>query len=338
VGEVLHLPVYYTLLLARLCNLVVYVLLFYWAIRLLPFGKWVAVIIGLLPMHVLLAGSMSADPMSIGLAALTVGAVLYFRDRRAPISRKEFGWILILVATLSLTKLPFPLLIGLLLFLPISLLGGTAKKRWLHLGAAALVAIVVGGGWLLLARKTMVPYGPPGVDVAGQINFLHNPFGFVKAFIYTYATPISDGFMQNYVIGVGPVLGWLPLWTTYLYTTFLIASMVGLRTVSRAVFSKAQKWLLGALGVGIFVAISLLLYISWTPVGAPIIEGMQSRYFTPFLMLIIPLVAVGVASSAKAREGLLSTRWYRYVPLVYLIISLFAAFHYFYTIKIVIPF
>jgi uncharacterized membrane protein len=338
VGELLHLPAYYTLVLARLCNLIVYVLLFYWAIRLLPFGKWMAVIIGLLPMHILLAGSMSADPLSIGLAALSVAVVLYFRDRRTSISRREFGWILVLVAALSLTKLPFPLLIGLLLFLPIPLLGGTAKKRWLHLGMAAVTAIVIGGGWLLLARKTMVPYGPPGVDAAAQVNFLHNPIGFIKAFFATYATPVSDSFVQNYVIGVGPVVAWLPIWASYLYTTFLIASLAGIRTTSRAVFTRAQKWITSALGVTIFVTISLLLYISWTPVGAPIIEGMQSRYFTPFLILIIPLVAVGVASKGKVREGLLTTSWYRYMPLVYLITSVIAAFHYFYSIKIVVPF
>lgn len=334
VGEILQLPPFPTLILARLCNLIAYVLLFYWAIRLLPFGKWFAVVIGLLPMHIILAGSMSSDPISTGLIALTVATVLYFRDQRAALTRRHILLLCCLAATLSLTKLPYPLLLCMFLLLPVRSFG-SGKRRWKYLGLAALTAGIVGGGWLLFAKSGIISYGPAGVDAGAQISLLlREPWHFIQALITSFFTPASDSFTQNYIIGIGPVLAWLPIWMSYAYSSFLILSLWGVKSTSRAVLSGAQKFLLGCLGTSIVLIILLLLYISWTPVGALTIEGIQARYLTPLLLLLIPLMT----SYDKREVATLKPRWYRYVPLLFLFASLFAAFHYFYTMKVVIPF
>ncbi|HVI68887.1 MAG TPA: DUF2142 domain-containing protein [Magnetospirillaceae bacterium] len=340
IGETFNMSVYFTFTLGRLMNLVAYVALFYWAIRLLPFGKWVAAVIGLLPMHLLLAGSMSADPVSIGMAALAVGVVLYVRDRATRINRYEYIALLGFIGALSLTKLPFPLLITLFLLLPVSVLGGTVKQRWKLLGGMAAVGLVIGAGWLLAAKSGMAPYGPVDaiVDPAAQVaHVIHHPLGFLKAAFITLVSPVSDFFMRNYVISAGPVIAWLPMWATYVYTVFLALSIVGIRTSSKAVLSRAQKQLVVALVVCIIIAILLLLYISWTPVGARTVDGMQSRYFTPFLILLIPLAA-GLATKLTTSSRLLSEAWLRYLPVAFLVASVIAEFYYFYHVRIQVPF
>jgi hypothetical protein len=35
-----------------------------------------------------------------------------------------------------------------------------------------------------------------------------------------------------------------------------------------------------------FLGVALALYVTWTPVGAPLIEGLQGRYFIPLLLLM----------------------------------------------------
>lgn len=340
IGELFNLPVYFILTLGRLANLIAYVFLFYWAIRLLPFGKWVGVALGLFPMHILLAGSLSADPVSIGLVALTVSVVLYARDRASRLTKTEYLALLGFTAALALTKLPFPLLIALFLLLPVSVLGGTVRRRWQMLAGIAAVGAIVGCGWLLAAKGVMVPYSPLGVVVdpgAQLMHILHYPLGFIKTVFISLVSPVSDMFLTAYVISVGPVRSWLPVWATFAYTIFLVLCFFGLQSKSKAALSIAHKQLLVLLGCGIIAVIALLLYVSWTPVGAPVIDGMQARYFTPLLILLLPLVTQ-YARKQNATSGILSEAWYRYVPVAFLLASIVAAFYYFYTIRIEIPF
>ena len=52
---------------------------------------------------------------------------------------------------------------------------------------------------------------------------------------------------------------------------------------------------IGALVVaaGIYVGIALSMYLTWTPVGSDVINGVQGRYFIGFLPLIPLILNIG---------------------------------------------
>lgn len=336
IGRAVQLPAAGVFYAGRLANLIAYVTLFYLAIRLIPFGKWAMAIVALLPMHLLLAGSLSADPATIAIVGLFIAAVLYMRTLLSPLTRRQIIYVALASVAIGLTKIPFPLILVMLLLIPVRVLGGT-RKRWLAYilgiaGLAALTAML----WLLLVKNYAIPYGPPGVDPSSQLSFiLSHPLAFIKIIFLNYVSSASDIYVQQYVVSVGPVAMWLPVWLTYAYTLFLGFVFFGLSSKSKAVLSRWQKLLIGGLAAAIVTVIGALLYISWTPVASPKVEGFQARYFTPLLLLLIPLCCAKVA---RVRHTFTGEMLYRYVPPVFLAASLWAAIYFFTFEKIASPF
>lgn len=317
-GRLFDAPIVYLTYLARIFNVLAYVALMYAAIRLLPFGKWAAVVIGLLPMHVLLTGTVSADPFSMALAALVVAAVLRLRTYTRVMTRKEIVLLSVLAVAVSLAKFPFILFLALYLLIPARVLGG-AIKRWLMLlGGIFLGALIIGGLWMTLARMESSPYGPAEVDTAKQVAFiLAHPLSFLGTLAKTYLGDFSTIFVQQYVASIGLLQTWLPLWATYAYTIFLAFAVYPIRSMA-GTLKKHERLLVAGIGLGCFLITSTIVYITWNGPGAPIINGIQVRYFTPLLILLIPLFAVRAKSKKQTQEGTLSTAAYRIVPVLFL--------------------
>jgi uncharacterized membrane protein len=51
-----------------------------------------------------------------------------------------------------------------------------------------------------------------------------------------------------------------------------------------------RLWVGGTL-LAYLLATAIVLYLSWTAVGAPVISGIHGRYFAPLIALLIPLLA-----------------------------------------------
>jgi len=318
VGRVFDAPPIYLTYLARICNVLAYTGIIYVAIRMLPFGKWAGVVIGLLPMHVLLSGTTSADPFSAALAFLVIASVLRLRTYTRTMTSRELWLLFGLTLLVAFAKLPYVLFLGAYLFIPARVMGGTTK-RWLGLLAGLyIMAIGAAGVWLSLAKGESSPYGPAFVDNAKQTAFMINhPVAFGKVLVRTYLSDFSATFYKQYVASIGLLQTWPPLWATYLYTVFLALTLYPIRAVA-GTLKKYEKWLLLAIGIACFLATSVVLYVTWTRPGAPLIDGVQMRYFTPLLFLLIPLLAVRAKSKKQAQEGSLSIAFYRVVPVVFL--------------------
>lgn len=333
VARALNVPAIGSFYIARLFNVIAYTLLIYLAIRLLPIGKWVGVIVGLLPMHIVLAASLSADPFTIGLIAVLVAAVLWLRSLDRHIRPIEYMWLIALTAAISLGKLPYALLLALFLLVPARALGGDRKRWWLHIAGLSTTALVVGAGWLLAAKGTLVAYGPEGVNMAEQLHFiLTHPLGFLKAVFMTLFMSAGDGFMAQYVLAIGFLESQLPLWLTYIYGIFLAFAVFPLRTASQAALSRRQKVVVAGLCAAAVGATALLLYLSWTPVSKPGIDGIQARYLTPLLFLLIPLLAIR-STKNNISYGSLPIKVYLYAPVIFLTLSLAMSAYFFYVVS-----
>ena len=97
-------------------------------------------------------------------------------------------------------------------------------------------------------------------------------------------------YAQQYINeAIGSKLGWLEISVNpFIITSFIV--LLILATISEKntlEFKwKSKIWLLLII-LAISLLINVAMYVSWTPVGANIVNGVQGRYFTPILILAL---------------------------------------------------
>jgi uncharacterized membrane protein len=97
IGTYFQTPPLVLLYLGRLLNLFAWSILVYWSITLLPFNKWLFVLLALLPMSIFQAASLSADTTTNGLSFLLTSVFLrYSFDDQAQLHRQQIFWIAVL--------------------------------------------------------------------------------------------------------------------------------------------------------------------------------------------------------------------------------------------------
>lgn len=289
------------LYLGRVFMLAGYLALGALALCIARFGSLLILVLLSLPMTISLAASFNQDGMIIATCAL-VGALLTHDPARRP----AFRWLAAgLFAIVVCSKPPY----GLLMFcvaLPVM-----QRQVWRRLVVAALFGIPAIIWVAVMMHASFVPqYLPPykagplwpgapgrifnGVDVMANARvLLAHPLQIVILpfrYIVVWFQPLLTEFVGN--------LGWLdvpvPLW---LRNAWLAALLLACCQVPVAQREGARRW---TPSDGIFtlllllasvIAVCLSLYLSWTNVGATMLQGVQGRYFlpfVPFLPLLIP--------------------------------------------------
>lgn len=289
-GRLLHLPYTLVFALGRVGNLLFYVIIGFYAIKISPSKKNLLMAILLLPTCVFMASSYSYDPWIICLSAL--GFAFYTREYVRG-NQYDHRGITISLFILFIAFLPkaiyFPLL-GIALNM---LLTKRVKKSdgKVFLGIAFVFVILLFISFMLpLIKPAMGDVGDlrGGTDVnsMGQIRFiLANPLQFTKTlitFIFTRYLPIGsiEGSMTNlaYYDSLNAVFPWaLGFMSVYLCSISFIDSN---QTSMSLISVKSRIWTCFIVFITI-VLIASALYVSFTPVGSSSIAGVQPRYLLP---------------------------------------------------------
>jgi uncharacterized membrane protein len=323
-GLLVEAPPAAMMYMARMANLVFYVAVIYLAIRIIPFGKVSMMAFALFPMHIVSASSASADTFTLAMIALFAAALLYYRSRTERLTPSGIFLFMMLVAGMSLTKLPGPVFLLLMPLIPPRVLGGTRNAWFGLLGAAAAVALLCCVTWMWIVSITLTPYGPAGVDVAQQLQFiLHHPLHFLGAAFTTYTTHVSNAATLGALVSLSPPGTVFPAWLTVGYGVFT-ALILPITATATQVWRRWEKWLLTGCIALFLIGIAGLLYLSWTPVGSTQVEGLQPRYLTPLLFLLIPLCAIPHVITR------LRLRWMYLVPVFFLAYTAFITLRGFY--------
>ena len=157
-GRIFSLSPILLLYLARFFNLLAFIALVFFAIRTTPALRWTMVLLGLMPLTINLAASVSADAMAIGLSFLFTAYMLRlaFSPDAELVTRRQLGFILLLAVLLALSKPPYFLLVLLFGLIPAKKLAG--RKRYLvDFAVVALVTLAVVFLWNLLVRGAYAP-------------------------------------------------------------------------------------------------------------------------------------------------------------------------------------
>ncbi len=303
-------PVLAGLYAARGANVLVSSLLIALAIRLLPFFGWGMAFIALLPMTVFLRGSASGDPVATALAFLVFALILHLAWSGQGISARAVAALLFATWLLAMTKpVYWPIV---LLALMIS------RNRWqsnraiagfyIALGAslacgAALYLAWTSTGTMLTASTSSALSLPAAIDPGQQLaHVIARPLVVLRMILTDYAMN-ADRYLAHFI----GRLGWLD---TPLPTALLGAYALALLFIAvtggppRASIPGRHRLLAAMVLVLTISAISLSMYLVWTPVGASVVEGVQGRYFIP----VAPVALLIVANRRFAWKGW-EARW-----------------------------
>lgn len=263
-------------------------------------GMLYLAVISSLPMVMALGASCSQDGVIIGLAVLTV-ALLTRLDEATPGSTRLWVVVAVLFSVLTVSKPP------LLLCSLIPLGFARPARAWLR--ALPLISSVA---TFLFWQKfgldpTKIPFRDgSGVSDSGQVHWVLTHPQLLPALAY-HTLQQNIGHNIHEFMGV---LGWLDtLFPNWFYC--LVAGVIGVVLALSGYPALGDRELRQSSPVSALAIFSMALatggvffsiYVIWTPVGAPVIDGVQGRYFlpiAPFLALVFPKVRVeGQAASS----------------------------------------
>lgn len=286
----------------RIANMLCFGLIFFLAIHFTPVGKNFIALLGLVPVSVQAANSMSADADALALTVAMVVFVLYMRYKEKRVmNRKQLVLMYMLTGFLCLCKvvyMPFCLL----LFLIPKERFGNRKKYWCHVVCAGAMILVLSFGWLAIASRYLCE-SQPGVDTAAQLmGILKNPVVFVLTFVRSL-----DAFGITYLTEmIGSNLGWLNIPVCSLlaagYLMILVLQVSGNNDMAEIRMDLQSKFMLGGVSLLVFCLTFVTLYGQWTAYGFNKILGVQGRYFLPLLLPLI--LALKPKKFARGTDGI----------------------------------
>jgi len=283
-----------TFYLMRLAGLAAMTAVLAYAVAIVPQLKWAFVAIAMLPAALYGRAVISADGSAVATAILLAALCLRgLQDARSARPGELSFWMTacalskppnLAFVLLALMWRPLPELfrrwrLPLMIMLPAMI--GAALWTFLSSGD--------GGTWRLIE---LTGKHPDEFDPALKfVRLLEHPMDFLNAAL---------GTLQNKHLGelARQLIGVLGTFDTVLqYWVYPVVSILVLGTVvTRLQLQSRLRYQAAAAaavtGLAYIVAVLLIMYLVWTPLGADAIWGVQGRYFVP----ILPLVAIVIAA------------------------------------------
>ena len=270
------------LYLGRFMNLICWILICFMAIRMLPVDKKVWVLLLLMPMSIFQAASLSADAVTNALAVLaTALALKYAYGKDKSLDQKALITLFAVFILLSLCKQVYIPMVLLFLLIPQSKIG--TRLKYISVFISLFVFCVAASAiWMLVIKDLSAPIRE-GTSMMGQINYiLSNPLGF----LWIMAKSIAIN-APRYVASCIGAIGWggkifpIPFYFAYFIAVMLFAAI----SDDGVIVGWQDKMKILVAIVSVVFLIELALYLTWMPVGAQIIEGVQGRYFIPITFM-----------------------------------------------------
>lgn len=301
-GRTVRLPALLIFYACRLASLISYLLLVWLALRLIPFGKWILLVLALSPMALFQAATVTPDAISNGIGFLFIAGCLKLAQA-SEIDWKEFGALVCLIFVLFLAKVNLTILVLLpfLLILPIRF---TRRSIYvLLLGVSILLFLIEVGGWNIIATKFSNALLANNANAGDQVRYiLAHPLVFP---IILLKDPFINGltYLQGWINGYGYLYWTPPQLVSILYLASLgIVLLVD--STRDSIHRKDQIVFLLVFLVG-YLATAVPLYLTFTTVGLNELLGVQGRYFIPLALLPVLVLA----SVLFPRRFNISARW-----------------------------
>lgn len=291
--KLLNIKPLFMMYILRFCSLLVYMALTYYAIRLTPCKKWMFLFLALLPINVYQAAAISTDGITLGFVMLFCANTLKlaFSESVVKINRKQILIWDILITCIGILKFAYFPLVLLYFLIPKT----KFESSKLYYGNFAVLILV---NFCLLTCFLMGVMGAKGLNEYSFENKLLSSFEMIKKilaapFNYILLVIKSSLYLKkflyyNVVSSVGGNLVMIPPFAAHL-TWFLMFLSVfcGNQSEKNPYFSLNNKavFVIAFLLCHVLIMTSVYLIYQTTPY----IVGIQGRYLTPLLPLLLLL-------------------------------------------------
>jgi len=292
-GYATHVNAEWMYLLGRIFNLVFFAVCIWFAVRITPVGKGVFALVALYPMAMNLGASLNSDVYSIALAFLAVAQYLRIVYSDEPARIRDLLLMLLTMALLGPPKVVFIPIMMLAFFLPGRCF--PAKKtgilfRILVMAVFLITTFIAYYVYIHRADGGVPIVTFPGIEVNTIDHLLADPVMFAKMCKRT----IVGYFEYYYHSMIGSDLGWIEIRINKIaINAFMALSVLGAfkaRAAEKGLILRDRIqfpviFMIAALGMAI------IMFLSWTAIGAWDIMGLQGRYFIPVWPLFLLFAA-----------------------------------------------
>lgn len=289
ISKVLQMNILGTILTGRLTVYVYYTLVSYWAIKTTKYYKSIFFVVATLPIVQWLAGSYSTDPVLLANALLFVSICFKYRfsDTMIKISKREIVLMMFLGASVASVKYCIYAPVLLMFFLIPRECFENKKQHKIT------VALAIGVIFLVilcqLGLLKMFPFKEDrlvNVDTAEQIKFMLGNIGFSIKNFADYFVGTFYMHLQSFYFDHGSTMRTVSNMLSFLCVLSAVIAPDKYEFKTRK--EKRMFLITDIVIVGIvWVLIMAALYAGYTPVGASGVNGLQSRYFLPILILVM---------------------------------------------------
>lgn len=307
-GRLLGLGTLGLMFLGRIFNLLFYCTVGFFAVRRIPLGKEVLCGVGLLPMSLHLAASMSYDVMILALSGYFLAACLDLAYRAERVRGRDVAVLAAVLAVMGPCKMVYGVIAGWCLLIPVKKFGGRGK--WALSAAAVLGAF--GAAMAVVNLQTVALYTgiqdryitwaqEPGYSFA---QLIHSPLKVLRLCYNTltgYGEQLYSGMIGSMMGNMDPVLN-VP-YVVILGLTALLVVLALRKPGEPLLIRKGQKlwiWFLAFLCLG---ALMFSMLLTWTPLSATMIQGVQGRYLLPFLPALLLTIKNDRLVRTAGRDG-----------------------------------
>lgn len=295
-ARLLHLGTVPMLLLARWCSLLFFALMTYFGMKRLPFGKMTLFLLAILPMNLQQCTSFSYDAVINGVIFLYICYCISLAYREEPIKPGELLVMGILSILMIYGKSGVYLPLILFVFLiPAKQFGGR-KRRGLCVLCLCLLPILgflsknaVAVNSIATTTEATATVGSSTTAAYTLSYFLQSPLELVRIMANTVADKSAFYLMSL----VGQKMGWVEIEISEVIPLlfWLLLGLSALRTEQEPQYVRTgQKWWIAFVCMACAGVILGGMLLTWTPRDHISIEGVQGRYFIPFMPALLLLV------------------------------------------------
>lgn len=270
----------------RFFNLIGYIVLVAFTLKVLPYKRKSFYVIFLMPMLLALASVYSVDSIMVGVISLWIAYCLKLYEQKEKITGKQLFILLgifTLIGTLkSMSYLPIALFI---FIIPIRKIVKENKKYLVPIILLGIVSVTINIGITLYLQSDQL--SDPRVENTNamqQIEYIkEEPIEYIKILGKHIKTTLTEFSALSYLNG--PMFFGNDFDNIFLIL-LLFLFYTGITDDSKNL-SKKTKWIAIITFFIVLSITSTLLYISYTPLQGKTIQGYQLRYIFPIISLIV---------------------------------------------------
>lgn len=277
---------------ARLCNMIACITILYFAIKIIPYGKNMLFLISLIPIAVEGYISLSADGITICSSILLISYILKLRqEKNKIIGYKQITILTILSIVVAISKIVYLPMVLLLVILPKEKFKKNTK--WITVFSIFILSAILDILWYYFGMQKDALEGIENIENPATYHIITQPVQYITKIVFTiftrfsiYLNELFGGkleYNENISVPIFPYL-------IFIVTLFITRKKEKKQGFS---FSKMEKAVFLIVLFAIVILIFTAMYVGWSRLNIPYIEGVQGRYFLPILPLGILLFAKG---------------------------------------------